>query len=171
MKMNDLPESAVQTLRPLHIRLVCATGEGPTPQAAFNAALACAGVRRYERLRATSLIPPHTMIVQAGPDAVPPANGPRQCIVMAQMLQSRPGEHAHAGLGWVQRVDDGSGLFIDLHGGSRDQLEHDLYAAFRAVPSLRDAVHGRVRTAFASRHCEGPPICALIVAACGFEML
>jgi hypothetical protein len=85
---------------------------------------------------------------------------------MAQMQQSRPGEHAHAGLGWVQRVDDGRGLFIDIHDDDRDRLEHDVHAAFGAIPSLRDPVYGPVQTAFASRRCDGLPVCALIVAAC-----
>ena len=39
MKMNDLPELAVQTLRPLTLHLFGATAQGPTPQAAFDAAL------------------------------------------------------------------------------------------------------------------------------------
>lgn len=39
MKMNDLPEFAVQTLRPLTIDLFAATARGSTAQAAFEAAL------------------------------------------------------------------------------------------------------------------------------------
>jgi arginine decarboxylase len=166
MKMNDLPEPAVQTLRPLTIHLFAATAQGPTPQAAFDAALAGAGVAEAERLRGSSLIPPNARIVRAKPRAGSRANGRVQYIVMAQMQQSRPGEHAHAGLGWVQRVDDGRGLFIDIHDDDRDRLEHDVHAAFGAIPSLRDPVYGPVQTAFASRRCDGLPVCALIVAAC-----
>ena len=171
MKMNDLPELVVQTLRPLTIHLFAATAQGPTPQDAFEAALAGAGVVEHERLRGSSLIPPNARIVQANPCASPHPAGPWRYIVMAQMRQSQPGEHAHAGLGWVQRVDDGRGLSIDIHDDSRERLEHDLHAAFGAVPSLRNPMHGPVRTVFASRRCDGPPVCAPIVAAHGFDML
>ena len=169
MKMNDLPEWAAQTLRPLDIQLIGASAEGPTPQAAFNAALASAGVVQHERLRATSLIPPHARVVQARPRAAPRAAGQRRVVVMARMQQSRPGEHAHAGLGWVQRSDGGRGLFIDLHDDSRERLEHDLRAAFGAIANLRDPLYGPVQTAFASRRCDGLPVCALIVASCACE--
>ncbi len=169
MKMNDLPELAVQTLRPLTIRLFAATAQGPTPQAAFDAALQGAGVARHVRLRASSLIPPNARIVYCKPGRLPHANGPWQYVVMAHMKQSRPGEHAHAGLAWVQRSDDGRGLFIDLHDDARERLEHDLHAAFGAIGSLRDPRHGPVQTAFASRRCDGLPVCALMVAACTCE--
>jgi arginine decarboxylase len=169
MKMNDLPELAVQTLRPLTIRLFAVTAQGATPQAAFDAALQGVGVAQHQRLRTSSLIPPNARIVQGKPGAMPHADGRRQYVVMAQMRQSRPGEHAHAGLGWVQRVDDGRGLFIDLHDNSRARLEHDLHAAFGAIGSLRDPVYGPVRTAIATRRCDGLPVCALIVAACACE--
>ena len=124
---------------------------------------------QHERLRTSSLIPPYARIVQCEPGTLPHANAKRQYVVMAQMQQSRPGEHAHAGLGWIQRADDGRGLFIDLHGDSREQLERDLHAAFGAIPSLRDSVYGPVHTAFASRRCDGLPVCALIVAAFACE--
>jgi pyruvoyl-dependent arginine decarboxylase (PvlArgDC) len=166
MKMNDLPEPAVQTLRPLTIHLFAATAQGATAQAAFDAALADAGVAETERLRASPLIAPNTRIVCARPAAAPRADARVRCVVMSQMQQSRPGEHAHAGVAWVQRGDDGRGLFIDLHGSDRGRLEHGLHAAFRALRSLRDAAYGPVQTAFASRQCHAAPVCALVVAAC-----
>ena len=50
MKLNDLPELAVQTLRPLTIHLFTATAQGPTAQAAFHAALRRpAGLRAHRR--------------------------------------------------------------------------------------------------------------------------
>jgi arginine decarboxylase len=169
MKMNDLPELAVQTLRPLTIHLFAATAQGPTAQAAFDAALRGAGVVEAERLRASSLIPPHARLVWADRRATPRPGGRLRYVVMSQMQQSRPGEFAHAGLGWVQRADDGRGLFIDLHHEVRERLEHDLHATFGAIASLRDPAYRPVQTAFASRRCDGLPVCALIVAACACE--
>jgi arginine decarboxylase len=169
MKMNDLPELAVQTLRPLTIHLFAATAQGPTAQAAFDAALAVAGVAEHARLRASSLIPPNARIVWAEPRTTPRPGGRLRYVVMSQMPQSRPGEFAHAGLAWVQRLADGSGLFIDLHDDLRERLERDLHAAFGAISSMRDPVYGPVQTAFASRRCDSLPVCALIVAACTCE--
>jgi arginine decarboxylase len=165
MKMNDLAGALVQTQRPLNIHLISGTGEGSTPRAAFDAALTDAGVADCNRLRSSSLIPPNAKIVCARPPAAPHADGFLQTVVMSQMQQGRPGRYAHAGIAWVQRHDDGRGLFIDLHDDDRGRLEHDLHAAFAAIPCLRDAARGRVQTAFASRLCTGLPVCALVVAA------
>ena len=43
MKMEHLVAMPAQTLRTLNIRLASGTGEGPTPLAAFDAALMAAG--------------------------------------------------------------------------------------------------------------------------------
>ena len=169
MKLNDLPELAVQTLRPLTIHLFAATAQGLTAQAAFDAALQGTGVAEAERLRTSSLILPNARIVCAKPRAAPRAHARVQYVVMSQMQQSRPGEHAHAGVAWVQRCDDGHGLFIDLHDDDRDRLEHDLHAAFGAIASLRNPAYSPVQATFASRRCNGPPVCALVIAACACE--
>jgi len=165
MKMNDLAAVLARTPGALNIRLYSATGEGPTPQAAFDAALIDAGVADCVRLRESSLIPPHCTIVPAKPHTALHANNYQRVVVMSQMQQSRPGRHAHAGIGWVQRADDGSGLFIDLHDEVRDRLLHDLHTAFGAIRSLRGAADGSVQTLLASRRCDGLPVCAIVVAA------
>jgi arginine decarboxylase len=170
MKMNDLAAALVQTPRTANIHLWSGTGEGPTPQGAFDAALIDGGAANCKRLRESSLIAPNSRIVCAKPNAAPHGNGQRLFVVISKMQQSRPGRHAHAGIGWVQRNDDGSGLFIDLHDDTRERLEHDLHAAFGAIPSLRDPVYGPVQTAFASRRCDGLPVCAIVVAAYAREL-
>lgn len=53
--------------------------------------------------------------------------GRRLYVVMSQMRQSRPGQDAHAGIGWVQEGDDVRGLFVEIHDDDRDRLEHDLH--------------------------------------------
>jgi arginine decarboxylase len=164
MKMNDLPGGLLQTQRARDIHLVSGTGEGRTEQMAFGAALTDAGLADHSLLRLSSLIPPNARIVRAPQRQLLPRDGLGLHVVMSQMRQGRPGQHAHAGIGWVQRADDGSGLFIDLHDDDRDRLEHDLRAAFSAIRCLRDAACGAVQTAVASRRCEGQPVCALVVA-------
>jgi pyruvoyl-dependent arginine decarboxylase (PvlArgDC) len=170
MKMNDLAAVLAQTPGTLNIRLHPGTGEGPTPHAAFDAALIDAGVAVCVRLRESSLIPPGCKVVRAQGHTVSLADRHRWVVVMSQMQQSRPGQHAHAGIGWMQRADDGSGLFIDLHDEVRDRLLHDLHAAFGAIRSFRVATHGSVQTLLASRRCEGLPVCAIVIAACAHEL-
>ncbi len=170
MKMNDLAAVLVQTPGTLNIQLYPATGVGTTPHAAFDAALIDAGVADCAPLRESSLIPPGCKVVRAERHTVLHANRHRRVVVMSQMQQSRPGQHAHAGIGWVQRADDGSGLFIDLHDEVRERLEHDLHAAFGAIRSFRGAAGGSVQTLLASRRCEGLPVCAIVIAACAQEL-
>lgn len=165
MKMNELIDVLAQSLHAANIHLRSGTGEGPTPRAAFDAALRDAGAAHCNRLRESSLIAPNSSIVRASPHASPYGDRYRRCVVMAQMQQSQPGLHAHAGIGWVQRSDDASGLFIDLHGDCHDRLEHDLREAFGAIPALRDAAYGAVQALIASRRCDALPVCALVVAA------
>jgi arginine decarboxylase len=165
MKRDSLIAVLAPARRTPTIHLWTASGEGQTPRAAFDAALLRAGAQHCEHLRESSLIAPHAAIVLAEPGAAPSGQRDRRYVVMSQMQQSRSGHHAHAGIGWVQRRDDGSGLFIDLHDDDRGRLEHDLHAAFAAIPCLRDAACGPVQTAFASRLCTGLPVCALVVAA------
>ena len=167
MKRNDLAAVLAQAPGTLSIHLYPATGEGPTPRAAFDAALLDAGVSHCERLRESSLIPPHCKIVCAKPHSAAHADRQRRVVVMSQMQQSRPGAHAHAGVGWLQRGD--GGLFIDLHDDSRDRLLHDLHAAFGAIRNFRGAADGSVQTLLASRRCDGLPVCAIVVAACAGE--
>lgn len=169
MKMENLAAVPMRTQHALSIHLASGAAQGPTPQAAFDAALKDAGVTRCSRLRQSSLIPPYSTIVRAKHRTLPDDPDRQRYVVMSQMQQSRPGQHAHAGLGWVQRGDDGRGLFIDLHDDVRERLERDLHAAFGAIAHFRDAAYGPVQTAFASRLCNGLPVCALVVAACAYE--
>jgi arginine decarboxylase len=164
MKMEDLGSVLMQSQRTLNIHLSSGTGEGPTPLAAFDAALMNAGVANYNLLCLSSVIPPNARIVRAKHRTQPDDYGRRLYVVMSQMRQSRPGHHAHAGIGWVQEGDDGRGLFVELHDDDRDRLEHDLHATLGAMRRLRDVHYGPVQTAIASRVCARQSVCALVVA-------
>ena len=83
---------------------------------------------------------------------------------MSQMRQSRPGRHAHAGIGWVQAGDDGRGLFVQLHDHNRERLEQDLHITLGAMRCYRDVDCGPVQMAIASHLCTTLPVCALVVA-------
>ena len=150
--------------RALNIHLSSGTGAGPTPLAAFDAALMDAGVANYNLLCLSSVIPPNARIVRAKHRTQPDDYGRRLYVVMSQMREQRPGRHAHAGIGWVQEGEYGRGLFVELHDADRNRLEDDLHATLDAMRRRRDVCFGPVQTAIASRRCTTQPVCALVVA-------
>ena len=164
MNMNDLTYAPAKAQCALTIHLSSSTGEGPTPLAAFDAALMDAGVANYNLLCLSSVIPPNARIVRAKHRTAPDDYGRRLYVVMSQMRQSLPGQHAHAGIGWVQEGDDGRGLFVELHDDNRDRLERDLQTTLDAMRRYRDVDYGPVQMAIASRRCTALPVCVLVVA-------
>lgn len=159
----SMPES-MPAQRVLNIHLSSGTGEGPTPLAAFDAALVDAGVANYNLLCLSSVIPPNARIVRARHRTLADDYGRRLYVVMSQMRQSRPGAQAHAGIGWVQQGDVGPGLFVELHDADRGRLERDLHTTLESMRGARDVAYGPVQTAIASRRCANRPACALVVA-------
>ena len=150
--------------RELEICLNVGTGAGPTELAAFDAALMDAGVANYNLLYLSSVIPPNARILRKRHAVQVDDHGRRLYVVMSQMRQSRRGRHAHAGIGWVQKGDDGPGLFVELHDDDAVRLERDLHTTLNAMRQYRDDDYGPVQTAIASRQCMGTPVCALVVA-------
>jgi arginine decarboxylase len=162
MKRDDLAAAPMQ--RVLNIHLSSGSGAGPTPLAAFDAALMDAGVANYNLLCLSSVIPPNARIVRAKHRTQPDDYGRRLYVVMSQMREQRPGRHAHAGIGWVQQGECGPGLFVELHDADRNRLEHDLQTTLEAMRRCRDVAYGPVQTAIASCRCSAEPVCALVVA-------
>ena len=151
-------------LRSLEIQLAAGSGEGPTPLAAFDAALGAAGIANYNLLCLSSVIPPRARVVQGGYKTPPHHYGQRLYVVMSQMRETRLGRSAYAGIGWVQEEHSGCGLFVELHGENHAQLEHELHLTLDAMTKRRDMAYGPVQTQIVSRRCEGRPVCALVVA-------
>ena len=156
------PDDAVH--RPLQINVSRGTGSGPTPLAAFDAALVDAGVANYNLLCLSSVIPPNAVIRHSKPTARSDDFGRRLYVVMSQMRQCEPRRQAHAGIAWIQEGDSGLGLFVELHDENRDRLEHDLHRTLESMRRHRDADFGPVQVAIASTQCLQVPVCALVVA-------
>ena len=148
----------------MRIHLGSGVGSGPTELAAFDAALADAGVANYNLLCLSSVIPPRAQIVRARYRTPPEDYGRRLYVVMSQMRESVTGRMAHAGIGWVQEDASGCGLFVELHDSDRARLEHDLAATLEAMRASRELRYGPVHTEIASVPCTGRPVCALVVA-------
>src|SRR3972149_265928 len=121
----------------MHIQVSTGTGEGPTPLAAFDAALASAGVLNYNLIHLSSVIPPLSVIDRAKSTAPPDEYGHRLYVVMATRGAHDLGQQAWAGLGWVQEPADGRGLFVELLGESRDEVREKIEATLKSMMASR----------------------------------
>jgi arginine decarboxylase len=160
-ELTAAPRDATPNLR---IRLCSGSGEGPTPLAAFDAALMDAGVADHNLLCLSSVIPPNAIIVREKYRMHPSDYGGRLYVVLSEMRQSEVGGQAHAGIGWIQDEDSGRGLFVELHHRDHGRFEHDLHATLESMRSYRVTRYGPVQTVIESRLCTGRPVCALVAA-------
>src|SRR5688572_16746974 len=94
------------------IPILCASGSGGTPLSAFHAALVEVDLGHYNLVRLSSVIPPGTSVDGTGKAPVPAGSwGDRMYCVYAEQHATEIGQQAWAGVGWVQRLDGGGGLF------------------------------------------------------------
>ena len=139
-------------------------GSGPTPLAAFDSALMDAGVANYNLICLSSVIPPGSRIERRRWTTPPQDWGRRLYCVVSQAREQRRGHAVHAGIGWVQDPERGQGLFVELHDDDEERLDHDLRATLGSMQRQRGVALGTVQTEVASAHCEGAPVCALVIA-------
>lgn len=153
------------------IRVVWGEGTGPTATAAYDAALADAGIHDYNLVVVSSVIPADAPVEVVG---TAPALGPvgdRLTVVQGRGTGGTGTDGAAAALAWA-RSSDGRGLFYEAGGTDpaavRDRVERGLQRGCELrewAPADRDVV---VRTATPSdeRACvvvcgvygEGTPI-------------
>jgi arginine decarboxylase len=169
MTPRQLPIASRAAMQGMTITLCTGTGEGPTPLAAFDAALVAAGVADHNLICLSSVIPPSAVIVRDRYRMPASDYGRRLYVVMSEMRQAEPGQTAHAGIGWMQDETDGRGLFVELHDDDRSQLERDLFATLDSMRRSRATQYGSIKTVIESRTCSGKPVCALVAAVYGCE--
>jgi arginine decarboxylase len=90
--------------------------------------------------------------------------GYRLYLVMARQDARVAGEMAWAGLGWTQEPETGRGLFVELHGTSRSQVERDIYATLHSMIVSRPLRYGPIESELVGFECRGEPVCALAMA-------
>jgi arginine decarboxylase len=166
---RQLSIASPDAMQGMTITLCTGTGEGPTPLAAFDAALVDAGVADHNLICLSSVIPPNAVIVRDRYRMPASDYGRRLYVVMSQMRQGEPGHEAHAGIAWMQDETDGRGLFVELHDYDRSRLERDLLATLDAMRRSRATRYGPIKTVIESRTCSGKPVCALVAAVYGCE--
>jgi arginine decarboxylase len=146
--------------------VVAGTGTGSTSLAAFDAALRDVGVANFNLVRLSSVIPPRTHVDTTGRAPMPEGCwGDRLYCVYAAQHADRAGEEAWAGIGWVQRLDGGGGLFVEHEGPTEALLTSAIEASLADLVAGRPEEFGEVHTVVTGVTCVDKPVCAFVVAA------
>jgi arginine decarboxylase len=141
------------------------TGEGPTPLAAFDAALLAAGVENYNLVPLSSVIPPGVSIERGRFVSDPDEYGRRLYVVKAEQRAVVPGEGAYAGLGWVQELgDSGRGLFVECEGPTYADVQDEIVGTLDSMTASRGREYGPVESEIAGVECSGRPVAAIVIA-------
>ena len=156
--------------RALDIVVTSGTGSGPTELAAFDAALAAAGVAHLNIIRLSSLIPPGSRVLV--PEQVRPLEGgwgDRLYAVYADSRTATPGRRACAALGWVQDEQTGAGLLVEGVGDAEREVEGDVAATLEDLAARRPGRYRRRGLRTVSVACETAPVAAVVVASLRVE--
>jgi arginine decarboxylase len=150
----------------LPIRVARGTGTGPTGLAAFDAALRATGTANFNLVRLSSVIPPGSLVGEApGPLAVRGEWGDRLYVVYAEWRADEPGAQAWAGVGWLQDLETGRGVFVEHEGTSEAAVRERLSASLGALREGRPEVDlGPEHLVVQGAVCRDEPVCALVIA-------
>jgi arginine decarboxylase len=151
---------------PLTIRVSAGTGTGRTTLAAFDAALAAAGVSDFNLVRLSSIVPPRSRILEVGgPEQLQGDHGDALYCVYARAHASLPGHEAWAGLAWSLRDDgSGAGLFVEHEGPSSEQVSTDLTHSLEDLSGTRGGRYHPGGRQIVGTRCSALPVCAVVVA-------
>lgn len=164
INLRDAHEIRTANEAGLQITITRGVGEGPTPLAAFDAALLHAGVANYNLIYLSSIIPPASSIVRTRFVTNPDEYGHRLYVVMSRHIEQQPGKMAWAGVGWTQNQDDGRGLFVELDGSSKSEVEEAIQATLTSMITTRHLPYGPIESEMVGIECRTKPVCALVVA-------
>lgn len=152
--------------KPLTIRVSTGTGTGRTQLAAFDAALAAAGVHNFNLIRLSSVVPPGSKVLEVEAlDQLRGEHGDTLYCVYAEAHASLPGHEAWAGIAWSRRDDgSGAGLFVEHEGPSHEQVATDLTHSLEDLSATRGGMYHPEGRRLAGIVCETLPVCAVAVA-------
>ncbi|MCP2265407.1 pyruvoyl-dependent arginine decarboxylase [Promicromonospora thailandica] len=152
--------------QPLTIRVSTGTGTGRTPLAAFDAALASAGVSDFNLVRLSSIVPPGSQVLTVeGTDQLRGGHGDVLLCVYARAHTSLPGHEAWAGVAWSRHEDgSGAGLFVEHEGPSHEQVNADLTHSLQDLSATRGDRYRPEGRQVTGITCVTLPVCAVVVA-------
>ena len=144
------------------IGVVSGTSTGPTALAAYDAALADAGIHNYNLVRVSSVIPAESRIevLDTAPD-LGPVGGKLTVVEASETVEA--GTTACAALGWT--LDERSrGLFYEASGTDLETVEATVETGLAAGRDLREwtFVNEEVVTAEAGPAADGTYASALV---------
>ena len=148
----------------MNICVTSGTGSGPTPLAAFDAALQDAGIANFNLMLLSSVIPPNSTIQRRKYVPADHEYGTRLYVVMARHTEERPGISAWAGLGWTQGEERGEGLFVEIDGGNEAQVHRDIHCTLDSMVARRPNHFGRIEQLTIGVECHDAPVCAIVAA-------
>lgn len=145
------------------IHVVDGEGAGPTEKAAFDAALAAAGLHQYNLRRLSSVIPAGTTVEVVGtaPDLGP--TGAVLDVVLADQV-GQPGTGVAAGLAWAR--DPSGGVFYEVGGTDAERVTEQLHAGVEHGMELR-GVDGPVETRVVTAEAGERHVAAVVAAVYG----
>lgn len=120
------------------IRVVWGTGRAATEMAAYDAALAAAGIENYNLVAVSSVIPDGATVEETdtAPDLGPVGN--RLTVVQAhETVPVGDRDSACAGLAWAT-TDSGRGLFYEASGRDESTVRGAVTEGITSGRSLRD---------------------------------
>jgi arginine decarboxylase len=133
----------------MRIHVASGVGRGPTETAAYDAALAAAGIHDYNLVVVSSVVPPDAVVREV--DRVPDLGPAGNRLTVVQGRATATDGRAVAGLGWVPGREGGAGLFYEASGRDPDAVTAAIREGLAAGRALRDRPFGdptvRVRTA------------------------
>ena len=147
------------------IRIVSGLGTGPTPTAAYDTALAEAGVHNYNLVTLSSVIPADATIERVGTAPDLGLSGEGLYVVEAEATTTE-GEAA-AAIGWA-RESDGPGIFYEVSGVDEATVREDVHAGLSAGRDLREWAFGDEHIAVETATAVGDTYaCAVVLAVYG----
>ncbi len=150
------------------IHIAKGIGQGPTKLSAFDAALNDAGVANFNLIKLSSVIPTGSEIVihkKAIPKEVIKGGwGDKLFVVMAEERENSPNVEAWAGIGWVQDVKTGEGLFVEHEGASEQSVRRDITQSLEALMATRNIDFGEIHMEVNGGVCNHHPVSSLVVA-------
>jgi arginine decarboxylase len=145
------------------IRVVWGAGQGLTEKAAFDVALAEAGIHQYNLRTLSSVIPAEVSLERVGtaPELGPTGNA--LDVVLARQT-SPPGARAAAGLAWV-RGDDGAGIFYEVEDTDPETVRELLRTGIERGCHLRELDASAVETKIVTAEAAPDKYTTAVVAA------
>ena len=148
----------------MNIYVTSGTGTGPTPLAAFDAAVMAASESNHNMVYLSSFIPLGTTIVRARNPLLSKSWGQRIYVVMSRQDASEVGREAWSSLGWVQNQKNGQGMFVEHHGRGKEEVYNDIHSTLNFMIASRNIDFGPIEYELTGIKCEGQPVCAVTMA-------